>query len=87
MAIKKSITLESNFGDLVVFTDAYIKVVNLGGNKENLSADYAVLKEKDGRFLKAGSVSFAPVLEGDNFIAQAYEQLKTLPEFADAVDC
>jgi hypothetical protein len=31
--------------------------------------------------------SFAPDLNGKNFIAQAYEHLKTLPEFAGATDC
>ena len=31
--------------------------------------------------------NFIPVLDGQNFIAQSYEYLKALPEFADAVDC
>jgi hypothetical protein len=30
---------------------------------------------------------FFPSLEGNNFIAQAYEHLKTLPEFEGAEDC
>ena len=30
---------------------------------------------------------FVPDLDGPNFVKQAYEHLKTLPEFADAVDC
>jgi hypothetical protein len=30
---------------------------------------------------------FAPNLDGPNFIKQAYEHLKTLPEFDGAVDC
>jgi hypothetical protein len=31
--------------------------------------------------------NFVPSLEGANFIAQAYEYLKTLPEFKGATDC
>jgi hypothetical protein len=30
---------------------------------------------------------FAPNLDGANFIKQAYEHLKTLPEFSGATDC
>jgi hypothetical protein len=32
-------------------------------------------------------LDFIPDMEGGNFIKQAYLYLKTLPEFADAVDC
>ena len=31
--------------------------------------------------------SFKPTLDGDNFIQQAYNHLKTLPEFAGSTDC
>jgi hypothetical protein len=31
--------------------------------------------------------TFIPSLDESNFIRQAYQHLKTLPEFAGAVDC
>ena len=37
--------------------------------------------------IKHEQFNFVPNLEGQNFIAQAYEHLKTLPEFAGAEDC
>ena len=37
--------------------------------------------------LETGFYSFTPNLDGQNFIAQAYNHLKTLPEFSGATDC
>ena len=37
--------------------------------------------------LYSNSYSFVPVLEGDNFIRQGYEYLKTLEEFKEFEDC
>ena len=38
-------------------------------------------------FFKEQVFSCDYLIDGDNPIKQAYEHLKTLPEFADAVDC
>ena len=45
------------------------------------------VNDKDGELVDTRSMSFVPVLDGDNFIRQAYFHLKTLPEFAGATDC
>ena len=65
--------------------DSYIKVSNVNGNKNNI--EFIVSYLNDNVEIGFKKFNFAPVLNGDNFIKQAYLHLKTLPEFADAVDC
>jgi len=75
------------YGKQLVFEHAYIKVETLHGNKQSLtfSADY--FSEKGGQLFKRQDFTFEHQLENQNAIAQAYEHLKTLPEFEGAVDC
>lgn len=79
--------LKSNFGDEVVFKNAYIKVVALFGNKDLMRIEVATHKDVDGVVVDRQQHYFVPNLEGKNFIIQAYEHLKTLPEFEGAIDC
>ena len=87
MALTKQVTLKSNFGDDVVFNNAYIMVGALYGDKKSLRIEVNVHRAKGETILDRCQFYFTPILDGKNFIAQAYEHLKTLPEFADAVDC
>jgi hypothetical protein len=87
MALKKQITLVTNFGDDVVFNDAYIKVENLMGNKSYIRMDVSIQKKVDEQIVDRKNFVFVPDLSGKNFIAQGYDYLKTLPEFAGATDC
>ena len=87
MALKKQITLKSNFGDDVTFSEAYIKVENMMGNKSQMRVDVSILKEVNGIVLERKIYLITPDLGGKNFIAQAYDYMKTLPEFAGSVDC
>jgi hypothetical protein len=64
--------------------ECYIKVVNIAGNKEALVFDVIFYKDKEALINKV--FNFVPNLDS-NFIKQAYEYLKTLPEYADAIDC
>lgn len=73
-----SVPVEKNIGD------CYIKIVHIYGNKENLSFDAVYFINDTATINKV--YSFVPTME-DNFIKQAYLYLKTLPEFADAIDC
>jgi hypothetical protein len=67
---------------------AYIKVSNVAGSKEDMAAEVRYLKDSaSGDLIKVESYSFGPDMDGDNFIKQAYEHLKTLPEFEGAIDC
>lgn len=87
MALKKTITEKVRFvGDVDI--QAYITVNEISGGKNNMIA-YVVYRSqsKNGEFIKDWQFTFAPSLDGDNFIAQAYAHLKTLPEFSEAVDC
>lgn len=87
MALTKQITLVSNFGDIVSFDEAYIKVESLSGNKEQMRVSVSTYKKQNEQIIGSKNYSFTPNLTGKNFIAQAYSHLKTLDEFADANDC
>jgi hypothetical protein len=87
MALKKQITLKSNFGDDVTFKDAYIKIETLIGDKTQMRVDVAVHKKQGEQVVDRKNYFFTPDLDGKNFIAQAYDHLKTLEEFSSATDC
>lgn len=77
----------------IVVEDAYHKVVFIGGNKDILSITVGVFMSKAASDSKMNpinqfSYSFIPSVgsSAPEFIQQAYEYLKTLPEFAAAVD-
>jgi hypothetical protein len=97
MALQKSFsfvgtaTLETADGKLLLgeqtsTINAYIKVVSISGGKDQLRVSVG-FSEGAKEFVK--NYSFTPsVANGSaNFIAQAYEHLKTLPEFSGATDC
>jgi hypothetical protein len=86
MALEKTIAL--NFaGKEIDFQNAYIKVMIAGGSKAEATASLSYFDQKDGSVFKQAVVSFAPSMDRGNFIKQAYDHLKTLPEFAGATDC
>jgi hypothetical protein len=87
MALQKTISLTDNFGIEVSFSDAYIRVDQLEGSKDSISIFVVTRDKQGGRVLATRHHDFQPDLDGDNFIKQAYEHLKALPEFADAIDC
>jgi hypothetical protein len=86
MALQKNLTLENNFDEQSMFPNAYIKVQSVNGNKERMTAVVVTHKEKNGFCLTSKSYNFVPDLNS-NFIEQAYNHLKTLPEFSGAMDC
>jgi hypothetical protein len=87
MALTKTLTLANNFGENSEFADAYIRVDRVEATRHLVSANLGYYKEGGQEFLTGTSVSFEPDLDGSNFIKQAYEHLKTLPEFEGAEDC
>lgn len=86
MALKKTITRIA-FGQSVAVPDAYIKVESVTGNKAIIHANVSFMTASDGQEIDSLRVGFEPSIDGGNFIKQAYEHLKTLPEFDGAVDC
>jgi hypothetical protein len=65
---------------------AYIKVVSISGNKTSINAVVS-FSEKDVLLEKNYCIPVNVNQEAKNFIAQVYEHLKTLPEFAGATNC
>ena len=83
MALK----LDINFNGLVV-PDAYVKVNSFEGDKMNLAFNVSTS-------VTAGYCPFMPIksyccshdINAGNPLEQAYDYLKTLPDFSDATDC
>jgi hypothetical protein len=71
----------------VVVEKCYVKIEKVSGDKEALMLNVGYYDQT--RLLKTARFAFTPsVADGsENFIRQGYEYLKTLPEFARAVDC
>lgn len=70
----------------LTLSNAYIKIANVDGDKDAMGMNVSI---SDGERTLSKHYSFTPsVADGsENFIRQGYEYLKTLPEFAGAVDC
>lgn len=92
MALSKTIEFTPiGFTQPAVLQNAYIRVESVTGGKNSLSVSVVVYSKKDSEMLAAQNLSFAFAPEvgpkANDFIAQAYAHLKTLPEFAGATDC
>ena len=84
LSINKIITIATK--DLT-FNNAYLKVTTVQGSKDKVVASYEIRSSADGVAFAWNASDFSPDMNGENFIKQAYEYLKTLPEFANATDC
>lgn len=84
MALQQSIT--THYG--IEVPDAYfrVKYVRLQSKTEMQFSVYGYA-DPDKQFIVESLESCAYDLDGDNPIKQAYEYLKTLPEFEGAIDC
>ena len=97
MALRKIIEAESNAviqtpegaienGVQRVSFSAYVKVVSINGDKNQISASVHFAGDT-AQFMKHYKVPVSIDNSAPNFIKQVYEHLKTLPEFAGATDC
>jgi hypothetical protein len=89
MALKKSINFKG-----IEIKDAYIRISRFDGDKNTLSFGVSFHSDPNAQafdnktyLLNDAEAGVVYVLDGDNPIKQAYQFLKTLPEFAGAVDC
>jgi len=85
----KSIVFTENFnidkGDVTTITNPfYIKVASINATKER--ARCRVIFYDVDKVVSIKAYEFTPSMQGPNFIKQAYDHLKTLPEFAGAAD-
>ena len=87
MALQATLVKTSNFGQETTLSDLYIKVVSIQATKDHVQAFVTAFAEANGNSLFTNVHLFAFDLDGPNPIKQAYLHLKSLPEFADAVDC
>lgn len=74
------ITLDHN----TIEIDCYLKVETVSVSKQNATLNVS-FKYSNGILFKNHYFDYD--INGENPIKQAYLHLKTLPEFADAVDC
>lgn len=77
---------EINFGMKKITFNAYVKVVSVTGDKNQITANVSFV-ENENKFNK--EYRFQPLVDSgsSNFIQQSYIHLKSLPEFAGATDC
>lgn len=90
MALRKNIFFTPDgYDSQASLTNAYIKVETVIGSKQTLMANVVFYNDKTLPAIKAKTKTyeFTPIMNGENFIAQAYAHLKTLPDFAGAIDC
>lgn len=69
----------------IIYKDGYAVISRLTGRKR-LYIDVSFLTSRDGTQLKSTRFDFLPDLEGESYHKQAYVYLKSLPEFANAVN-
>ena len=87
MALQKVENIAIQLVGLVAIK-CHIKIKSISGNKDGFVATVIFTKDtSEGEFIKIKDYCFTPSVDGKNFIAQAYEHLKTLPEFIGATDC
>lgn len=77
---------EINLGVQTIPFNAYVKVVSVVGDKNQITANVS-FSNNENKFHK--DYKFQPSVENGstNFIQQAYTYLKSLPEFDGATDC
>lgn len=84
MALSKSVTTPQGFEA----NNAYHKIGIVSiDNKDTLVFSVTLHKEKNSSNFKQMSFSCSYDIDGNNPIKQAYEHLKTPPDFAGATDC
>ena len=97
MALRKIIEAEGNSviqtslgtiqnGTQRVSFSAYVTVTSINGNKSQVNASVHFAGDV-AQFTKQYQVPVSVESGAPNYIAQVYQYLKTLPEFASAEDC
>jgi len=86
MALSHSMEIEVG-SKQVTFDNTYIKVTEYHGNKSHMTFVVSWSESVNSSHLKQATYGCSINLDGENPVRQAYLYLKTLPEFADAVDC
>lgn len=69
--------------------DCYCRIEQLNGGKGSIEFKLYIYDANIENLIEVRTYSFIPSIieDSDNFIKQGYEYLKTLPDFADSLDC
>ncbi len=89
MALKMNFTQNlSGATQQVITKDAYWRVMDIAGNKNELLVKMEIRESANApAAIGLFPFSFVPSNEGGNYTLQAYEHLRTLPQFVGAIDC
>ena len=90
MALTKTyVKTENLFDGALQIPNAYWKVESVTSTKNNSSCVVSISRILEGKQtgVETKQYRFQTDMQGDNPIRQAYKHLKTLPEFAGAIDC
>lgn len=86
MALQKTMEIQNNLGLTSTIDNAYVKVERVDCSKTSNTIEIGVYLNDKSKKVQINFYGFVYDLDGANPIKQAYEHLKTLPEFADATD-
>jgi len=87
MALTQSQIFATKYKQDVSINNCYIKVAVVTATKSTCTALVWFMSSQSGDQLEERPYFFQYDITGENPIKQAYEYLKTLPEFANATDC
>lgn len=87
MALKMNVNLNNGIN----LNDAYIKIIAVGGTKENAVIEAGIFVDvnfTNDKFIEKRFYNFKPSVEdnSENWIKQGYEYLKTLDEYSNSID-
>ena len=85
MALQKTINLNVH-GVSVELSECYIRLESFRGNKNEITITAVFYTNNREEVIKSDEYIFTPDLNGQNFIIQGYQYLKTLPKFSGATD-
>ncbi|MEM5591942.1 hypothetical protein AAHH67_09755 [Niallia circulans] len=80
--------IKDRITEIIKVKDAYCEIVKIEGNKEKMDIVLSIYKDKTKTYVLETKVySFVPAVSSDSMdsFMQAYEYLKTLPEFEYAI--
>ena len=83
----KVIKTALGFDGELIYPNAYWRIEKIVYINGKIDADVCAYTKKNETCISRMVVSFTALLDGANFVRQAYDHLKTLPEFAGATDC
>lgn len=82
MALKKTIEINGVF-----INNAYIRVSKFSGTKSQIHLTVDICANSEAKPICRQEMQTGIKADGENVLTQAYNYIKTLPEFAGAADC